>query len=103
MPNMADTDHPRAPHSSRRIGRKDLSSYLHKLFGQPDPTNVRPDYAFSDDQGRYHLEVYLNTPRRSCPLGPNLIHQNGTVSWLTSMPRSCSMSSTLRSDSGKRT
>ena len=62
MPNMADIDHPRAPHSSRRIGRKELSSYLHKLFGEPDPTNVRPDYAFSDDQGRYHLEVYLNTP-----------------------------------------
>jgi hypothetical protein len=59
---MADTEHPRGPHSSRRIGRKELSSYLHKLFGEPELTSVRPDYAFSDDEGRYHLEVYLNTP-----------------------------------------
>jgi hypothetical protein len=35
-------------------------------------------------------------------IGPNLCHQNRTVSWQTSMPRSCSKSSTLRSESGKR-
>ncbi len=62
MPNITDTEHPKAPDSSRRIGRKELSSYLHKLFGEPAPTNVRPDYAFSDDKGRYHLEVFLDTP-----------------------------------------
>ena len=35
-------------------------------------------------------------------IGPNLFHQKRTVSWLISMPRSCSRSSTLRSDSGNR-
>ena len=35
--------------------------------------------------------------------GPNLFHQKRTVSWLTSIPRSCSRSSTLRSDNGNRT
>lgn len=62
MPNMTDPEHPRAPSSSRRIGRKELAAYLHKLFGEPVPTNVRPDFAFSDDRGRYHLEVFLDTP-----------------------------------------
>ena len=33
-------------------------------------------------------------------IGPNLFHQNRTVSWLTSIPRSCRRSSTLRSDNG---
>ena len=33
-------------------------------------------------------------------IGPNLFHQNRTVSWLISMPRSCRRSSTLRSESG---
>src|ERR1017187_5398681 len=33
-------------------------------------------------------------------MGPNLFHQNRTVSWLMSIPRSDSRSSTLRSDSG---
>ncbi len=35
-------------------------------------------------------------------IGPNLFHQYRTVSWLTSMPRSCSRSSTFRSESGNR-
>ena len=62
MPNMPDTQQPKAPDSSRRIGRKELNTYLYELFGAPDPTNVRPDYAFSDGKGRYHLEVFLDTP-----------------------------------------
>src|SRR5271157_3705347 len=33
-------------------------------------------------------------------IGPNRLHQNRTVSWLMSIPRSASRSSTLRSDSG---
>src|SRR5271165_1447709 len=33
-------------------------------------------------------------------IGPNRFHQNRTVSWLMSIPRSASRSSTLRSDSG---
>jgi len=33
-------------------------------------------------------------------MGPNLFHPNRTVSWLMSIPRSDSRSSTLRSDSG---
>src|SRR5450631_3845683 len=33
-------------------------------------------------------------------MGPNLFHQNRTVSWLMSIPRSARRSSTLRSDSG---
>lgn len=35
--------------------------------------------------------------------GPNLCHQNRTVAWLISWPRSCSRSSTFRSESGNRT
>src|SRR5258708_39934206 len=33
-------------------------------------------------------------------IGPNRFHQNRTVSWLMSMPRSAKRSSTFRSDSG---
>ena len=33
-------------------------------------------------------------------IGPNRLHQNRTVSWLMSIPRSAKRSSTLRSDSG---
>jgi hypothetical protein len=33
-------------------------------------------------------------------IGPNRFHQNRTVSWLISIPRSAKRSSTLRSDSG---
>src|SRR5271169_2082224 len=33
-------------------------------------------------------------------IGPNRFHQNRTVSWLISMPRSANRSSTLRSDKG---
>lgn len=62
MPNMTDPEHPKAPDNFRRIGRKEFSSYLHHLFGGPIPTNVRPDYVFSDHKGRYHLEVFLDTP-----------------------------------------
>jgi hypothetical protein len=35
-------------------------------------------------------------------IGPNRFHQKRTLSWLTSMPRSCSMSSTFRRESGNR-
>jgi hypothetical protein len=35
--------------------------------------------------------------------GPNRRHQNRTISWLISMPRSCRRSSTFRSESGNRT
>jgi hypothetical protein len=35
--------------------------------------------------------------------GPNLFHQNRTVSWLMSMLRSCNRSSTFRSDNGNPT
>src|SRR5208337_642454 len=36
-------------------------------------------------------------------IGANRFHQNRTVSWLMSIPRSARRSSTLRSDSGYRT
>src|SRR6185437_5509689 len=36
-------------------------------------------------------------------IGPNRFHQNRTVSWLMSIPRSAKRSSTLRSDSWYRT
>jgi len=35
--------------------------------------------------------------------GPNRFHQNRTVSWQMSIPRSNRRSSTFRNDSGKRT
>jgi hypothetical protein len=59
---MTDAEQPKAPDSSRRMGRKEFNGYLHKLFGEPVPTNVRPDFAVSDDRGRYHLEMFLDTP-----------------------------------------
>ena len=62
MPNTTDATPPKAPDSSRRIGQKTFNTYLHELFGSPTPTDIRPDYAFSDDRGRYHLEVFLDTP-----------------------------------------
>jgi hypothetical protein len=62
MPNMTEAEHPRVPDHSHRIGRKEFSAYMHQLFGSPVPANIRPDYAFSDDKGRYHLEVFLGTP-----------------------------------------
>ena len=62
MPNVTDAMSPKAPDNSRRIGRKTFSTYLHELFGSPIPTNIQPDFAFSDDRGRYHLEVFLDTP-----------------------------------------
>jgi hypothetical protein len=49
-----------------------------------------------------HLANALTTDL-GANIGPNLFHQNRTVSWLTSIPRSCSMSSTFRNESGKRT
>jgi hypothetical protein len=36
-------------------------------------------------------------------IGPIRFHQNRTVSWLMSIPRSANRSSTLRKDSGYRT
>jgi hypothetical protein len=45
----------------------------------------------------------LDAPPRisAANIGPNRFHQNRTVSWLISMPRSWRRSSTLRSESGK--
>ncbi len=55
----------------------------------------------------FHLEYALNCCTRfrlisEANIGPNLFHQYRTASWLTSMPRSCSRSSTFRSERGKR-
>jgi hypothetical protein len=44
---------------------------------------------------------FLRTPLAN--IGPNRFHHSRTVSWQMSMPRSNSRSSTLRSESGKRT
>lgn len=44
-----------------------------------------------------------NYPANDPDIGPNRFHHSRTVSWQMSIPRSNSMSSTLRSDSGKRT
>jgi hypothetical protein len=54
MANRAASQARKAPPTSRRIGRKEFNGCLHKLFGEPGPANILPDYAFSD--GRlYHL------------------------------------------------
>ena len=45
--------------------------------------------------------VAYESPRAN--IGPNRFHQNRTVSWLMSIPRSANRSSTLRSDNGYRT
>ena len=59
-------------------------------------------------KGRPHWRQHrIRSTRRfltsAASLGPNRLHQNHTVSWLISMPRSWSRSSTLRSDSGNLT
>jgi len=63
-------------------------------------TNISPRYQ------RHWRQHRIRSTRRfltsAASLGPNRLHQNLTVSWLISMPCSCSRSSTLRSDSGKR-
>jgi len=49
-----------------------------------------------------HLVIHFR--RQICGeanAGPNRFHQNRTLSWLISIPRSCNMSSTFRSESGK--
>ena len=46
-----------------------------------------------------HLE---HRPILDANIGPKRCHQKRTASWLTSIPRSCSRSSTFRNDSGKR-
>ena len=54
---------------------------------------------------RHWLERSPSTRRfriSEANIGPNRFHQKRTVSWQMSMPRSCSRSSTLRSDSGNR-
>ncbi len=54
---------------------------------------------------RQRLERHPETRRfqiSAAHSGPNLLHQNGTASWLISMPRSCSRSSMLRRHNGKR-
>ena len=51
-------------------------------------------------------EAFIRSTRRlrtsSANIGPKRVHQNRTVSWLIPIPRSCSRSSTSRSDSGNR-
>ena len=69
-----------------------LSIYLYEDLVQV-PLPVRID--------RIRLTRFLRISAAN--IGPNLFHQNRTVSWLISMPRSCRRSSTLRSESGKRT
>jgi len=45
----------------------------------------------------------LSPPHPAANIGPNLFHQNRTVSWQMSTPRSDNISPTFRSDSGYRT
>ncbi len=52
----------------------------------------------------FHFENARSRWTRFCliseaNIGPNLFHQYRTVSWLTSIPRSCNRSSTSRSES----
>ena len=77
-------------HSSPKIVCVAINFYKH-LIQVPPP--IRLGHQFLDAFPPNFLREYR----------PNLFHQNRIVSWLTSIPRSCSRSSTLRRDSGKRT
>jgi hypothetical protein len=62
----------------------------------------------TSSKGHFQFEyprIFWTRLRRisAANIGPNLFHQNQTVSWLMSIPRSCSKSSALRSESGNRT
>src|SRR5271169_4321580 len=87
-----------------------LASFMDALSVAWDATNIAT-LAHCDAVRRghpLHQRHWMNPCR--CPtrfflisaanLGPNRFHQNRTVSWLMSIPRSASRSSTLRSDSG---
>ena len=50
---------------------------------------------------RIRLTLFLRISAAN--IRPNLFHQNRTVSWLISIPRSCKRSSTFLSDKGNRT
>ena len=75
------------------------------LIDKADPWSAR-DQASSDDTwimyvyARIWLTLFLRISAANN--GPKRFHQNRTVSWLMSMPRSCRRSSTFRSESGNR-
>ena len=65
----------------------------HRIGSQVQPEPIR---SITGATQRERQRTFAN-------IGPNLFHQTRTVLWLISMPRSCKRSSTLRSESGKRT
>ena len=72
--------------------------------GSPELVPIAVDlFKTSSSCQRQWLDIKPETQRfriSVANIGPNRFHQNRTVSWLISIPRSCRRSSTLRSDSG---
>ena len=59
----------------------------------------------ADNEARHFLDMMVRAQRAGDLLAnawPNLSAHCRTVSWLTTMPRAASISSTMRSPSGKR-
>ena len=81
----------------------DRENAFARASGGADATAVEPSLARNiliyKDQTTINVFPQASAEKTT----PSLHHQNRTVSWLMSMPRSCSKSSTLRSESGKRT
>ncbi len=77
-----------------------------KASGGGNATGVQPSLGRKSliyNEARSHHGTRIRFRRISAAnIWPNLFHQNRTVSWLISMPRSCSRSSALRRDSGYR-
>ena len=80
----------------------------------PDIPNSKPypleeviEFVYSMSRCQRRWLDFMPSMRRlrisAANIGPNLSHQNRTVSWPISTPRSCRRSSTLRGESGKRT
>ena len=90
------------PQASPRLERE-----IPDLVAQPArAAGVTPTPASSGTPHRQRLDRMPWTRRlriSAANIGPTRFHQNRTVSWQKSMPRSCSRSSTLCSDKGNRT
>lgn len=103
------------------VGARQVAKLLEGLEAiaqQRNPTETREAHALRVAKAAEQLLVKVkdaeardNTTRTnelsrpdstSANNGPNRCHQNRMVSWLTSTPRSCSRSSTFRSESGNR-
>ena len=85
---------------------RDAGQFTVNLHENPLGYASIPCRAVPSSRCQRHLLHRMPSTRRlrisDANSGPNRCHQDRTVSWLMSMPRSCSKSSTFRSDNGSR-